>query len=125
MSKATSVRVDNDHEAALGKMVDRGEADNPSEALRQTSQAELARRGYLDNSHATSYWAWALQRIAMAFMYVGAGAVAVLYFLPVRFRLVAVVPLLAGLVCLVGSRALAMHHDGGRVRRPLKRGSGQ
>jgi hypothetical protein len=125
MSKSTSVRLDTDHAKAIGDMVEHGEADSPSEALRQTSQADLARRGYLNGS-GESYWAWLLRRVGFAFMYAGLGAVALLYFLPVTFRIVAVVPLLSGLVCLAGSRAIDVHHrEEVGLRNPFRGGWGQ
>lgn len=125
MGERPSIRIDDHHKDALQRMVENSDADNFSEAFRQTSQAELARRGYLDGS-GDSYWAWLLRRVGFAFMYAGLGAVAVFYFLPVAVRLVAVVPLLSGLVCLAGSRAIEVHHNGGvDVPGALRRGSGQ
>lgn len=48
MAENVTARTDKDHREALDEMVESGQADSRSEALRQTSQADLARRGFLN-----------------------------------------------------------------------------
>lgn len=109
MADPKTVRLDTDHQSAIEDMIEEGDADTHSEAIRQTSRAQLAREGHLAGSGGTGYWAWALRRMAFASMYAGLGAIAIFYFMPLSIRFIAVVPMLAGIICLVTSRAIEAH----------------
>lgn len=71
MAKTIGARTDKEHREALEKIVEHGDADSPSEALRQTSQAELARRGYLNGATMDTSLRQTVREFARIFSYGG------------------------------------------------------
>lgn len=88
MAKQVTVRADRDHRDALEGMIDRDEADSMAEAMRQTSQAELARRGYLNGNGDKP---WLMREIGKLSAYLGVGWLAFTLFYPVTLRVWVVV----------------------------------
>lgn len=105
MAEPISARTDNDHREALDRMVARGEADSPSEALRQTSQAELARRGYM-NGHGSYVVSAAFAKIGEVLGILGMALLAATLFWPVSARWPALVTLIVAVVCYGISRGV-------------------
>lgn len=110
MAKNTTARTDKDHREALQRMVDSGEADSASEALRQTSYADLARRGYLNGSRGVER---AAEEFGKAFGWVGVGWLAVTAIYPVEYRVGAVFALVASVACFGVSRVVRARGVGG------------
>lgn len=104
-----SIHFGGRHLEIVDKMEENGDADNASEAVRDAIEHYGQELGYTNGEKRDTYLRWLFGRMAWAFIYVGVGAVAVLYFLPIGFRLAAVGPFLGGLVCLVAERVLAAH----------------
>lgn len=98
MAQTVSARADTDHREALEDYADDGNADSPSEALRQTSQAELARQGYL-NGNGNTTLKWASKEFSRAFAWIGVAWLAFTFTAPVEYRLGAVFALSAALAC--------------------------
>jgi len=107
MAKNTTARTDQDHREALDAMVDAGEADSKSEALRQTSQSDLARRGYLNGTHKPRLSGIA-DEFAKAFAWIGIGWLGVTMLYPVGYRLGAVFAFLAAFGCMAVGRVVEM-----------------
>lgn len=121
MSKSTSIRLDNDHEDALDRMVKRGDADSPSEALRQTSQRDLARRGYL-TGNGPSPLAKALDTVGLVCGIIGLVWVAVTFLYPVEVRIWAVSFMLASVLAYSGKRLITSDNTVTWLRGVIGRG---
>lgn len=111
MSKSTSVRLDSDHEQALGEMVRAGEADSASEALRQTSQADLVRRGYLSGRGAMTTLRRGVRMVGSWFFLFAVAWIGVTYWYSIGFRLPAVGMVISGLVCYGVDRFVLQRHE--------------
>jgi len=98
MAQTVSARADTDHREALEDYADDGHADSQSEALRQTSQAELARRGYL-NGNGNTKLKWLTKEFSRAFVWIGVAWLALTVAFPVEFRMGAVFALFAAVSC--------------------------
>lgn len=105
MAERVTARTDKDHREALDQMIERGEADSRSEALRQTSQANLARRGYM-NGHGTQSVAAGLQTVGTVFGLVGLAWLAATMFWPVTLRTPSMAFLVAAVGCFAVKRAV-------------------
>jgi hypothetical protein len=118
MSKSTSVRLDTDHATAITEMVDAGEADSPSEALRQTSQADLARRGYLSGGGgAMTGLRRGVRTVGSWFFLFAVAWVGVTYWYTIDFRLPAAALILSGLFCYGLDRFVLQRYEPGVTRR--------
>lgn len=90
-------------------MAQNGDADTASEAIRDAIEHYAATRGYYNGEKRDTYLRKVFGRMAWSFAYVGIGVVAVFYFLPLQFRIAAVVPFLGSVVCLAMEQLLARH----------------
>jgi len=86
MAENVTARTDKDHRDALTAMVDSGEADSISEALRQTSQADLARRGYVDGPNGDTALVKTAYELSRALAWVGIAWLVVTALYPVALR---------------------------------------
>jgi len=98
MAQTVSARADKDHRQALEEYKDDGHADSPSEALRQTSQAELARQGYL-NGNGNTTLKWLTKEFSRAFVWIGVAWLALTSLAPIEYRMGAVFALFAAVGC--------------------------
>jgi hypothetical protein len=112
MAKTTSARTDKEHREALERLVEYGDADSPSEALRQTSQAELARRGYLNGTSMDTPLRQTVRELGRFFAYGGIlwMLFTVMWSAPVRLAGAALLAL--GLVLFGVDQALARVEPG-------------
>lgn len=106
MAKTIGARTDDEHREALDRLVEHSGADSRSEALRQTSQAELARRGYLNGTRLDTPLRRTVREFARLFAYAGFAwfGFAVLWSVEVRLGGLALLGLAA--VLLAVDRAL-------------------
>jgi len=109
MAQTISARADTEHQDALEEYVNDGNADSVSEAVRQTSQAELARQGYL-NGNGNTTLKWVSKEFSRAFAWIGVAWLAFTFALPVQYRLGAIAALSAALACS-GLYALLDTHE--------------
>jgi len=111
MAHTIGCKTDQDHEDGLEAMIDDGQADSMSEALRQTSRAELARQGYLNGTHKPRLSGIA-DEFAKAFAWIGIGWLGVTMVYPVGYRLGAVFAFLAAFGCMAVGRVVEMEGVG-------------
>lgn len=116
MADNVTARADKDHRNALERMVERGEADSLSEALRQTSQDGLRERGYLNGGTPMTGLRRGVRMIGYWFVMFAAAWIGLTYFYALEFRVPAVFFVLAGLTCFVVDYGLR-HAEPGVSRR--------
>lgn len=107
MAKQVTVRTDKDHREALDLMQEYGEADSRAEAMRASSQAELARRGYLNGSDMDTPLRKTFREFARLFSYGGFAWLGFTVMWSLEFRLAGVWLLTVGLVLFGVDRGLA------------------
>lgn len=122
--RKTSVDLEERQFELVASMSDNGDAATQSEAIRDAIEHYAQARGYVNGAKRDTRLRWLFRQMGWAFMLVGLGAVGVFYFFPVNFRIVAVVPLLSGLIFLATDRALERHEPrvSNRLREAFTRG---
>lgn len=98
MAKTIGARADKEHREALERLVEHGDADSQSEALRQTSQAELARRGYLNGTQLDTPLRQTFREFSRLFVYGGFAWLGISVLWAVQIRLGGVFMLAIGLL---------------------------
>jgi len=107
MAQNIAARADKDHREALDDMVEDGHADSRSEALRQTSQASLARMGYLNGTTKDTTLRQTVREFARLFVYGGFAWFAFTVLWSVEVRLAGMVLVTFGVALLGADRLLA------------------
>jgi len=107
MARNVTARTDSEHREALDKLVEHGHADSRSEAIRQTSQAELARMGYLNGTDMDTPLRKTVREMARLFVYVGFAWMGFAVLWSVEVRLGGVFLILVGMGCLGVDQLLA------------------
>lgn len=100
MAENVTARTDKDHREALDQLVEHGYADSRSEAIRQTSQAELARMGYLNGTQMDTPLRKTVREFARVFVYGGFAWLGLTVMLSLSLRLGGVWMLAVGFVLL-------------------------
>jgi len=98
MAKNVTARTDKDHRDALDAYQEDGKADSRSEALRQTSQASLARQGYLNGTTKDTMLRRTIREASKLTIYAAVFALGMTLYYPVSFRAVVLVLIIAGLL---------------------------
>lgn len=107
MAENVTARTDREHREALDQVVDHGHADSRSEAIRQTSQAELARMGYLNGTLMDTPLRKTVREFARLFIYGGFAWLGLTVMLSLSLRLGGVWMLAVGFVLLGLDQLLA------------------
>jgi hypothetical protein len=107
MAKNVTARSDKEHREALDRFVDHGGADNRSDALQQTSRAELARRGYLDGTRLDTPLRQLVREFSRLFIYGGFAWLGVSVLWSVELRLSGIFLLFMGWLMFALDRGLA------------------
>jgi len=107
MAEHKTVRLDKEHESALESMVEDGNANDMSGAIRQTSQAELARMGYLNGTTKDTTLRQTVREFARLMIYAGFAWFGFTVLWDVQIRLAGLVLLAVGVVLLGADRMLA------------------
>lgn len=107
MAENVTARTDQEHREALDQYVRDGHADSRSEAVRQTSQAELARIGYLNGTELDTPLRQTVREFARIFCYAGFAWFGFAVLWSVEVRLGGVFLILMGAILLGVDRALA------------------
>lgn len=107
MAKNVTARTDQEHREALDKYVDHGYADSRSEAVRQTSQAELARKGYLNGTELDTPLRQTFREFARMFAYSGFAWLGISVLWAVQLRLGGIFLLFMGMVMFGVDQLLA------------------
>jgi len=85
MPDVASTNLETDHQEALQAYQDDGYAESRSEAIKQTSRAELARKGYM-NGYSNGAVQWIAYKLGELSAIVGVAWLAFFYFFPVQYR---------------------------------------
>lgn len=112
MAENVTARTDREHREALDQVVDHGHADSRSEAIRQTSQAELARMGYLNGTLMDTPLRKTVREFARLFIYGGFAWLGLTVMLSLSLRLGGVWMLAIGFVLLGLDQLLARVEPG-------------
>jgi hypothetical protein len=107
MAQNVTARTDKEHREALDHYVEHGHADSRSEAVRQTSQAELARMGYLNGATMDTSLRQTVREFARLFSYGGIFWFGFTILWSVEIRLAGVFLLCVGLVLFGVDQLLA------------------
>lgn len=106
MAKPVSVRTDKDHREALDAFVDDGNADSKSEAMRATSRAELAKRGYINGHTNKTFLRLAMVRFSQVFLITGVVWTGLTWYYPRVYAMPAIGLFISGLFLAGVGRAL-------------------
>jgi len=107
MAQNVTARTDQSHRDALDAYVSDGEADSRSEALRETSTAELARMGYMNGTTKDTTLRKLFREFARVFSYGGFAWLGLTVMMDLALRLAGVWLLAVGLVLFGIDRGLA------------------
>jgi len=107
MAETKSARFTKEQTAAIEDMVEKGKADNESEAHRMFVNAGMREYGYTNGGYNQTTLRKATQEMAKVFLVAGLALVGVTFFYPVTFRLMAIGPIVSGLFLLGVERILA------------------
>lgn len=107
MGETLSGHVDTDQVEAIQEMVEAGEADNQSEAIRRALRVGLSEMGYHNGVRTDTQLRTVARRFRDAFLLLGVLWVGVSFWLPIGWRSLAAAPVAAGLACHVIDRGLA------------------
>lgn len=108
----TSVDLEQRQYDLTKSMADNGDADSQSEAIRDAIEYYAQDRGYVNGRKAETQLRWSIRQLGTLFIYIGLGMTVALYWFPVEFRMAALAPIVTGLVCLGGERALGRVEPG-------------
>jgi len=100
MAETKSARFSREQTEAIEDMVDKGLADNQSEAHRMLVNAGMHEYGYSNGGYSETALKRICGELAKAFLLVGVVLVGVTYFYPITFRVLAVGPIVSGLFLL-------------------------
>jgi len=95
MAETKSARFSREQTEAIEDMVEKGLADNQSEAHRMLVNAGMHEYGYANGGYSETALKRICGELAKAFMLVGIVLVGVTYFYPVSFRILAIGPLVS------------------------------
>jgi len=95
MAKQKNTRLEKHQLEAISDMVDRGLADNESEAHRMLLNEGKRAYGYKNGSYSDTALKRICGELAKAFALIGIVLVGVTYFYPVSFRILAIGPLVS------------------------------
>jgi Arc/MetJ-type ribon-helix-helix transcriptional regulator len=107
MAKNTSVQLQEDHLDGLQEMVDAGQADNRSEALRMAMQSGFREYGVVSYTETETRLRETARQLGVGFAMVGAVMLGLVYFGSVELRLLGIVPWIMALACYGVDRGLA------------------
>jgi hypothetical protein len=110
MAKQKNTRLEKHQLEAISDMVDRGLADNESEAHRMLLNEGKRAYGYKNGGYSDTALKQACGKLARAFLLIGVVLIGVTYFYPITFRILAVGPILSGLF-LLGVESLLESHE--------------
>lgn len=105
--RKTSVDLEERQYNLAESMANNGDAASQSEAIRDAIEYYAQEMGYTNGEKRDTQLRWWLQRLAAALVYIGLGTVGVVYFLPIKFRMAAVAPIVVGLGVYAIDRVLA------------------
>lgn len=117
MGERKSIRLERKQLDGISAMVEGGDADNDSEALRTALNAGLAELGYRNGERNDTTLRMASRRFADAFSLLGVMWLGMSFWLPIEFRIYAVGPFAASVACLAIDRGLQAHEP--RVSRRI------
>jgi len=119
MAENVTARTDKDHRTALEQLVEDGHADSLSEALRQTSQRELARMGYLNGTQRDTTLRQFIREAGKLSTYAAIFALGMSLFYPFAFRVPVMILIIGGMVLFGVDAGLARVEP--RVSNNIKR----
>lgn len=100
MAKTKSARFTAAQIEAVEDMVEKGKADNESEAHRMFVNAGMREYGYVNGDYSDTTLKQATHEMAKLFLIAGVVLVGVTFFYPVSLRLIAIGPIVSGLFLL-------------------------
>lgn len=109
MAETRGARFNREQVQAIEDMVDKGIADNQSEAHRMLVNAGMHEYGYTNGGYSETALKTVCGEMAKLFLVSGLILVGVTYFYPVQLRLLAVGPIVSGLFLMGVERVLESH----------------